>query len=171
MNTTSFAPFKHRPQVVIGACARDNTGAGSRQQRSMASDGAYHQLPAATTALDVRIHAALNLGRPLSAVRVEARVGASCQVSASVSAEAGVACFNAWGRLPVPDLECAESLQLQASVRLLRGRAGGRAVARVEANECAVECVVSHFTCNMPMPNLRTLCLNSVQRVHKHFRS
>jgi hypothetical protein len=81
---------------------------------------------AVSTALDVRIHCALNIGRPLSAVRVEARLGPSAQVSAAVSADAGVVCFNAWGRLPV--VEGADFLQVKVRGVLIgcyRGLLGG----------------------------------------------
>jgi hypothetical protein len=79
-----------------------------RQHQQATADGARRpQVGAIVSAIDLRIHCALNLGRPLSAVRVEARLGHACQISASVSADAGVACFNAWGRLPMAeDAEC-----------------------------------------------------------------
>lgn len=105
------------PVLTLPRRLVDTQRAAAGQPPAMAADGARHAPTApATSALDIRVHAALNLGRPLSAVRVEARVGQSCQVSAAVSADAGVACFNAWGRLPVPN-DGAEALHLKASRR------------------------------------------------------
>jgi hypothetical protein len=95
--------------------------------------------PAVASAVDLRIHCALNLGRPMSAVRVEARLGSACQISASVSADAGVACFNAWGRLPVPeDMSC---LQIKVLRRAAAGREGaGRGRARGRSPGRRVAC-------------------------------
>jgi len=102
----------HTRNGRAGAAAAADSGCGTRQQQQQQMAATTGSPPAAvSTALDVRIHCALNIGRPLSAVRVEARLGGTAQVSAAVSADAGVACFNAWGRMPVA--EGVEYLQLK----------------------------------------------------------